>query len=258
MRGMRAAAVGLLAAVMVSAWPGVAMGYTYLGNCVSTDQYTMDINKPNTPSGIDGVQMTLYQIPGSSLWATCTYAGAGAGHMAELLSLQSTSGIVQVGIAKFTGGGGTSWSFIYTPQDDGSGHVVAVSWFPETPVASRTYVFTIQRLLGSENWDWQFTIKDINTGVSASSSSVVSHWASTNNPWWGGETENANDTMGRLTQINSFITYQLSEHTASGWSSYLSQAAIDGATYKAGVNSSIVNKTSNPVGGTGGFYIWTT
>lgn len=247
-----AAAVTLGAAV-----PSSALAYTYLGACQNNTvvgQTTWDLSRP-FQSSVDGVQMTQYQIPGSSTWATCTYTGVGYGHMDELLSLQG-AGIVQVGIAKYTGSAGTSWMFIYTPQDNSSGAVYQATWFSETPVAGRTYVFGILRVAGSPVWDWKISINDINTGVTGYTY-IPSNWATAGDEWYGGETANANDTMGRYTQIASFDTYQIKTHTSSGWGSYLSQATIDGSTYKYGTNGSIVQKTGLTIGGVGGFYVWT-
>jgi hypothetical protein len=235
------------------AGPESARAYTYKGNCTSSAGFSDDIVQ-NLTSNQNGAEMTLYQIPGTSSWVTCTYAGTGAGHMDELLSIQGGSGqLAQIGIAKYTGSAGVSWMFIYTQADNTGGVVVgADSLFGEHPTAGTSYWFHILRTTTSQ---WQYCIENNNT-LHEVCWYTAAHWATAGFTWYGGETANPNDTMGAHPEAITFRTYAMRTHTAAGWTAYFTDSYLISNCIQGGTNRFSINCNIQDVGSLPGIFIW--
>lgn len=249
----------LLSSIITVAVPNSALAYTYKGNCNSLGTTTTWDDLADSRSNVSGVEMDQYAIPGSSSWVTCTYAGSsGFGHMMELDSLQGSGDqIVQIGIGKFVSSGGTSWLFMYTPDDSSDGTIVnAASLFGENPVAGRTYWMHILSYHEGQTWYWEYCLKDFATSHEACWDTTA-HWHVGTYSWFGGETADQNDTMGARPEATTFRTYALRVHDlTSGWQAYANDTFVIDNCTQGGTNRYMVNCNVQDTNGYGAFFLW--
>lgn len=261
MRVRGAMFVGVVAVVLalLVGSPPATQAYVVGGPCDYAGDYTWDAVFYST-ANTDGVEMDQYQLAPVTSWRTCTSA-FGTGHMDELLSLQGTgSQIVQLGIARYISNGSMSWLFIYTPSDHSGGTVEdAGALFGEEPVAGRTYFMHILSRNVGAFWEWEYCLKDFNTGHEACWDTTYATWhSSSGSMWFGGETLGKNSTMGETSQSPTFRTYAMRRHSTSGaWGSYITNSYIDGHCYSSGFNLAIAHCQSISTNGFGGSYVWT-
>jgi hypothetical protein len=246
----------VLVAVTQLALPGMAVAYSYQGNCNNVSNTTWDALY-DYRSNVDGAEMDQYTLPASSSWATCTYNGGGGfGHMAELLSLQG-NGIVQLGIIKFISSGGSSWQFVYTFNDANGGQVSnAYTYFGENPIAGRTYWLHIATVYIGQYWYWEYCLKDF-TNSHQACWDLIASWHVGNYPWFGGETADQNDTMGARPEASTFRTFAMRVRDAStGWQAWLPDSKITSNCYGTGTNQYIANCNVQDTSGFPGMFIW--
>lgn len=243
--------------VCTGLWPANAFAYTYKGACNNTLNTTWDATGIYQ-TGATGAEMRQYQIPSQGGWVTCTYSGTGFGHMDVLDTLQGTGQqIVQLGIAKYTSSAGTSWLFVWTPNDNSGGTVVdAGGHFGAEPVAGHSYRFWIYSFYVGPYYAWEYCINDLTAATTHCWDDGGSSWHSTNSLlWFGGETADQNDTMGARPEAATFNTYAVRVKTTS-WLPYLTDSNFISSCGGSGYNRYIVNCNVQDRSGYAGFFIW--